>query len=101
MKATNELPDNIQERYVDISLNHLKSHKRPPKKFEIQRIQHAYLLDQFEETGYGVADFDEGLIYIGTTFCFNHNEPKCAECPLQNNCEGYLSKRELISKYRT
>ena len=101
MGATNSLPPDIQERYINIALNHLKSHVKVPSKVEIQRIQHAYLLDQFDETGYGVADFDEGLIYIGTTFCFNHNEPKCDECPLVNLCEGHSSNQKLISNYRT
>lgn len=101
MGAKKKLPSKIKEKYTEIALNHLKTHTRAPAKVEIQRIQHAYLLDQFNETGYGVADFDEGLIYIGTTFCFNHNEPKCDECPLQNLCEGHLSKPELISEYRT
>lgn len=101
MSAKKRLPPKIQEKYVDIALNHLKSHTRPPAKVEIQRIQHAYLLDLFENTGYNVADFDEGLIYIGTTFCFNHSEPKCNECPLQNLCEGHLSNRKLITEYRT
>lgn len=101
MGAKKKLPSKIKEKYTEIALNHLKTHTRAPAKVEIQRIQHAYLLDQFNETGYGAADFDEGLIYIGTTFCFNHNEPKCDECPLQNLCEGHLSKPELISEYRT
>lgn len=99
--ATKKLPPRIRERYTDIALNHLKTHSRPPAKVEIQRIQHAYLLDQFENTGYGVADFDEGLIYIGTTFCFNHSQPKCEACPLRGLCEGYLTNRKLIAEYRT
>jgi len=99
--AAKKLPPRIMERYIEIALNHLKTHSRPPAKVEIQRIQHAYLLDQLDNTGYGVADFDEGLVHIGTNFCFNHNQPKCNECPLQNICEGHLSNRKLITDYRT
>jgi hypothetical protein len=101
MGATYEVPPEVQLNYVDIALNHLKSHSRPPRKMEIQRIQHAYLLQQLESTGYGVADFDEGLIYIGTNLCFNHAEPLCTKCPISYLCEGHNSNSALILDYRT
>jgi hypothetical protein len=101
MSATQSLPSNVQLRYIDISLNHLKTHKRQPRKVEIQRIQHAYLLEDFANGGLGVADFDEGLIFVGTKYCFNHAEPLCGDCPLNKLCVGYKSDNSLITKYRT
>lgn len=101
MGATYEMPQDVQENYVDIALNHLKSHSRPPRKIEIQRIQHAYLLQQLDEMGYAVADFDEGLIHIGTNYCFNHAEPLCDQCPISYLCEGFNSNKPLILDYRT
>lgn len=101
MGATYEMPADIQSNYVDIALNHLKSHSRPPRKVEIQRIQHAYLLQQLDDTGFGVADFDEGLIHIGTNYCFNHAEPLCSHCPISYLCEGFNSNKSLILEYRT
>lgn len=101
MGTTFEIPIEIQSYYVDIALNHLKSHSRPPRKVEIQRIQHAYLLQHLDESGFGVADFDEGLIHIGTNYCFNHADPLCNKCPISYLCEGYNSNRALISDYRT
>ncbi len=101
MSATQSLPNNLQSQYIDISLHHLKTHKQQPRKVEVQRIQHAYLLDDFANSGLGVADFDEGLIFIGTRYCFNHSEPLCQNCPLNKLCEGYKSNSNLITKYRT
>ena len=99
--ASTALPENIQSRYGEIAVNHLKSNRRPPRKVEIQRIQHAYLLERYEEVGLSVADFDEGLIYIGTNFCFNHDKPNCRRCPIKKYCEGTKSKPKLIANYRT
>lgn len=101
MSTTKKIPSEIRKRYVDIAVNHLRTHSRPPRKVEIQRIQHAYLLDQFKKTGLRVADFDDGLIHIGTSFCFNHANPKCGKCPLRKLCEGNIENRELITDYRT
>lgn len=96
-----QLPSEIIEAYVDISCNHLKTHTRSPKKVEIQRVQHAYLLSGWNENKLSIADFDEGLIHIGTHYCFNHSEPICEKCPIAKYCEGKNSRNELITKYRT
>lgn len=101
MPATQRLPPDILSRYADISVNHLRTHKREPRKVEIQRIQHAYLLDDFANGGLGVADFDEGLICVGTNYCFNHGKPLCEKCPLNELCHGYRSDSSLITAYRT
>lgn len=98
MASETLLDKQIQKAYQEICIDHLRTHKRPPKKVEIQRIQHAYLL---ESGGFSAGDFDDGLIYVGTKFCFNHAEPLCEECPLNNVCIGYSNHPQLIENYRT
>lgn len=88
---------NLMKAYSSVCLEHLKTRKRIPTKAEIQQIPNAILLG----TNYGIGDLDDGLVYIGTNFCFNHDEPRCAECPINNLCEGYNTKRDLITKHRT
>ncbi len=97
---TSEVPlaEPIQKAYQKICTDHLKTHKKVPKKVEIQRIQHAYLLDA---GGFSAGDFDDGLIYVGTKFCFNHAKPLCKECPVSDACIGYKNNRQLIENYRT
>ena len=101
MGTSQPLPRSLQRAYEEIAVNHLMTHKRSPRKVVIQRVQHAYLLMAFPSTKLGVADFDEGLIHIGTTYCFNHSRPRCSECPINNLCEGRQSNRRLIDDYRT
>lgn len=101
MKSNKVLPQDIWDSYVDLSKNHLMTHSHAPKKPEIQRIQHAFLLSDYPNFLYGAADFDDGLIFIGTNYCLNHSCPKCDECPINNFCEGYVENRSLIDNYRT
>lgn len=101
MGAVQRMPADLKTAYDEIALNHLKTHKRPPQKVEIQRIQHAYLLTNYQQSGLGVADFDEGLINIGTRYCFNHAKPECSQCPINQSCEGYQSNPRLIQEFRT
>ena len=91
------LDDSARSRYQEICLDHPKTHKKAPKKVEIQRVQHAYLL----ESDFSAGDFDDGLIYVGTTFCFNHAQPRCDECPLRDLCTGHKKNAALITDYRT
>ena len=101
MGTSEPLPHHLQPIYEDIAVNHLKTHQKSPRKVEIQRIQHAYLKSTFSTTNLGVADFDEGLIHIGTQYCFNHAAPLCDKCPINSLCEGYQSNRRLIKDFRT
>ncbi len=84
------------ERYTVICAEYLRM-KKSPKTIEIQRIPNALLLD----TGYGIGELDDGLVYIGTNFCLNHGNPKCKECPIKGLCEGYNNNLNLIKNYRT
>lgn len=92
----NDLIDKII--YGDLCINHLRSHKREPKKFEIQRIPGYQLLVEGE---YSVGELDDGLMYIGTKYCFNLGKPNCESCPINDLCEGYQSESWLIENYRT
>ncbi|RMF40587.1 MAG: hypothetical protein D6755_13310 [Anaerolineae bacterium] len=97
MGAERPINAHLQAIYREICLEHLKTHRKAPQKVEIQRIQHAYLA----ESDFSVADFDDGLIYVGTRFCLNHAQPRCEVCPLRNMCAGYNDNTSLITEYRT
>ncbi len=72
------------------------------RKIEIQRLPNMliYNLNKGKDS-YSVADFDDGLMHIGTNYCFNHENPKCKSCPMNNLCLGYKEKNYLISNYST
>lgn len=101
MKVSESVESNVLDSYREICVNHLKSHSRAPTKIEIQRFQHILLRDRVSQ-GLTVAAFDDGLIEIGRNFCFNHADPKCENCPINQHCEGYQSAdQSLIKDYRT
>jgi adenine-specific DNA glycosylase len=83
--------------YAKISIDYLKTKKRNPSEIEIQQIPNVLLLN----SGYGIGDLDDGLIYIGTNYCYNHDQPLCNKCPIKNLCLGYKQRKDLISNYRT
>ena len=87
----------IKENYADVVLNHLKIRQREPTTFEIQQLPNAILLN----SKFGIGNFDDGLIYVGTNFCFNHENPKCDRCPLNKICKGFNEDKSLIKDYRT
>lgn len=99
IKTPYNLPKYYEELYKDLCTKYLKTHKRSPKTIEIQRIQHLFLMESDKK--FSAADFDDGLIYIGTTYCFNHSKPLCKICPINTLCEGYNQRPELINNYRT
>jgi hypothetical protein len=82
--------------YNEVIVNHLRVRKRKTRKVEIQRLPNALLFG----TGYGIGHLDDGLIYIGTNFCYNHENPKCSGCPVNEFCLAY-KRRDLIDNYRT
>lgn len=99
-KKSDEFSNNseIMNRYYEVMKEHLKLVKaRKPQKIEVQHIPNVLLLD----TGFGIGELDDGLIYIGTKFCFNHENPDCNFCPIKDKCLGYNSKKELIKNYVT
>lgn len=97
MKISRSMPNDVFDVYRHACVNCLKTHKISPKTMEVQRVQHAFLIMNSKS----VAEFDDGLIYVGREFCHNHDKPDCARCPLRNMCEGVSSRPELIKKYRT
>lgn len=88
----------LRRTYQELCVSHLKSHKRVPQRIEIQRIPLAYLL---MDGSYTPGELDDGLMHIGTNFCFNHSQPHCTDCPIHSLCEGYLNNPSLIHDYRT
>lgn len=100
MPVSKNVPSELFDIYKDICVNHLKTHKREPKKIEIQRFQHA-LLKQNGDEKLTVSAFDDGLIEIGRNYCLNHENPRCTECPINQHCDGKNSDRSLITDYRT
>lgn len=91
-----ELTD-LMSHYESICTEYLKTKKRRPSKIEIQQIPNVLLF----ETDYGIGELDDGLMYIGTNYCFNHNNPKCHQCPINIFCLGHNSRQDLITDYRT
>jgi len=98
LKVTKNLDDLDMKRYSNLCVNYLKTHKRKPGKIEIQRVPILLLL---HDAKYGVGEFDDGLMHIGTHYCFNVETPNCEECPLKDYCQGYNDNRDLIKDYRT
>ena len=81
--------------------NYLKIGYRP-RSVEIQRLVNLLTYELMKEGHrYSVADFDDGLMYIGTKHCFNHANPMCNDCPLKDLCRGYNKDRTLIEDYTT
>lgn len=101
MGASKKIPTRLKHVYDDVVVNHLMTNKRPPRKTEIQRIQHAYLKLISSKIKLTVADLDEGLMHIGTQYCFNVSNPNCNRCPINRHCEGFKSNRRLITDFRT
>ncbi len=87
----------LWQAYRNLVSDHLCVVQRP-RKIEIQRIPLALLL--LDGSG-APGELDDGLMHIGTTYCFNHSEPHCQECPLRDICQGHLSDRDLITNYST
>lgn len=85
------------EAYCELYTKHLKVGRGAPQKVAIQRIPSALLLC----TGYTTGELDDGLMYIGTQYCFNHAEPRCGDCPVRAHCLGYAGNRSWITDYRT
>ena len=86
--------------YLYVVKEHLKMGK--PRSMEIQRIPNL-LIYKLNKDGqdFSVGDFDDGLIYIGTNYCYNHDKPKCEDCPLNDICRGHKENDHLIREYRT
>ncbi len=102
-KKININDDILKKEYDDLVVNYLKINKRPPRKVEIQHIPNLLIkiINKEEYEDYSIADFDDALIHIGTNFCFNHDNPKCKNCPINDLCIGYNKNKLLIKNYRT
>jgi|GEM_PF-451020 len=73
-----------------------------PQKVKIQHIPNLLLYKKIKKgEDASIADFDNGLMYVGTQFCFNRQNPRCEECPLRELCRGYNQDVALIRDYTT
>lgn len=90
------IDEKLKENYYKIVLEHLQTNQRKPRKLQIQIIPNAILLN----SEYGIGDFDDGVLYIGTKFCYNHDNPLCEQCPINEICES-TTKPEWITDYHT
>ncbi|MBI4258130.1 MAG: hypothetical protein HY619_04170 [Thaumarchaeota archaeon] len=89
------------EDYKQIATKFLRTDRRP-QSIEIQRLPNLLVYEiGKDEKNFSVGDFDDGLMFIGTNFCFNHENPLCQRCPLANSCKGHISERSLIESYTT
>jgi len=81
-----------------LCVDHLRSHKRAPQKVQAQHIPSSIaLLDGTMTPG----EIDDGLIRVGTEWCFNTAIPRCNACPLKSVCAGANEQPELIANVRT
>ncbi len=87
----------LLDLYRRLCREQLQVAKGTPRKVEIQRIPSLLLLDGGR---YTPGELDDGLMYIGTHFCFNHAAPLCPACPVEHLCRG-RRERDLIEGYRT
>lgn len=90
--------NDLMAAYRDLCVNYLRTHQRLPKVAEIQRIPAALLLAEGHHTP---GELDDGLMHIGTEYCFNHGEPLCNRCPVESFCKGRQEAWSLIQSYRT
>lgn len=97
-----ELGHEKMQHYKELVREYLKIGSNP-RSAEIQRIPNLliYQLNQINDRGYSVADFDDGLMHIGTKFCSNNANPQCNICPVKNLCKANLENQNLISNYTT
>jgi hypothetical protein len=86
------------EKYKELCTECLKVAKNAPRTIELQRAPAAIL---FKDKKFNVGELDDGLMHIGTKYCFNHDAPKCDECPLRDDCKGHTQCPDLIKEYRT
>lgn len=96
-RSTKFKDENFVKNYKEIVTQHMKIKKNTTSSFEIQKIPNAILLG----TNYGIGDFDDGIMFIGTNYCFNDDHPNCYSCPIKKSCYAFQKDRSLIENYTT
>lgn len=99
----NSIPNDSKEflEYTEIVRDYLKAGIRP-RQIEIQRLANllVYELNK-QDKKYSLADLDDGLMEVGTGYCFNTPSPRCSKCPVRHLCRGYNQDKKLITDYMT
>jgi len=95
---TKEILNNYKEM-----LKAFFNEKTNSNSIKIQRIPNLLIhkLNSSKNRDFSIANFDNGLIYVGLNYCFNHKNPDCKNCPLKESCKGNNKYRELIKNYAT
>ncbi|MGC9173879.1 hypothetical protein [Athalassotoga sp.] len=96
-KSTKLKTDDLMKNYNEVVIHHMKIRERISNSFEIQKLPNAFLL----KSEYGIGDFDDGLMFIGTNYCFNNEKPNCVKCPIRNSCYAFQKDRSLIEDFTT
>jgi len=65
----------------------------------VEPLKH-YFSDKGELKFDELDEYDDGLMYVGTKYCFNHENPRCKGCPLKGLCKGSNEDRTLIEGSR-
>lgn len=97
MSISRNIEDINKDKYDKLCIDCLKDAIKRPRIIKLQRVPEALL---YEDQNYTVGELDDGLMYIGTNFCFNHDNPECDKCPIKDLCKGYKN-RNLITEYAT
>jgi hypothetical protein len=90
--------------YANILKTYLKIPPSSPRHIKIQHMPNLLIYQlnfSLEEQKYYLADFDDGLMHIGTNYCLNTTTPYCKSCHLNHICKGYKERPELIEDYLT
>ena len=101
MGITQNIPKNWRTAYQELCVRHLKSHKRLPKKVEIQKLLSSVLFACKTADNYTPAELDDGLMHIGTTYCFNTDTPQCDICAINKLCSAANGAQILIEDFAT
>lgn len=102
-RKTDCIPQKTEEfnSYKNFVINYWKIGKQP-RKVDIQHIP-TIIIQKLNDKGSDLtlANFDDGLMKIGTSFCRNHNRPECENCPINDLCLANNENQELIRDYTT
>lgn len=98
--------EGVRAAHDVISIDHLGIRTKAMKHVSMQRIPSALsiVLKQLQTSARTLATpgaIDDGLIKVGTTWCFNLKAPQCVECLLRPVCAGAQHRPELITEVQT
>jgi hypothetical protein len=103
--TTNEIQRGTDEfnDYLELVVNHqIYEGRGRPRMAAIRHVPNLILYWLNEDNNeFTIADFDDGLMYIGTRNCLNTPRPNCESCLISEFCIGWNEDRTLITDYET